>query len=433
MARWLYSLLFYCLVPMILLKLWLRGKQTPEYRCRWAERFGFVEAVENARPIWVHAVSFGETMAIIPLVEKLLEEHPEVPVLITSMTPTGSARVVSHFGDRVRHSYCPYDLPGALARFHKRTNPRSCVIVETELWPNLIHSCAQRNVPVLVTNARLSARSAAGYQRIKWLAEPMLRRISGVAVQNAKDGERFVELGLAREKLKVTGSIKFDVKAPQGAESEAVKLRNAWGVERPVIIAASTHDNEETQLLQVYRNLQSRYNDLVLIMVPRHPERFAGIYDQSVKAGFRTCRRSLTPLPAADCQIYLGDTMGELMALYSAADMAFVGGSLVERGGHNPLEPAVLGKPVLIGPYVHNFTQIVETLEQELALQVVTDKQALQQVVAELIDHPEQARAMGIRARQCIEANRGALNQQLQLVKQMAALSTVQYVERTGR
>ncbi len=422
MARWLYSLLFYCLIPLVLLKLWLRGKQAPEYRCRWAERFGFVDSVEGMRPIWIHAVSFGETMAVIPLVEKLLEAQPEVPVLITSMTPTGSARVISHFGDRVGHCYCPYDLPGALTRFHKRINPRSCVIVETELWPNLIHSCAQRHVPVLVTNARLSARSAAGYQRIKWLAEPMLRCITGVAVQNAQDGERFVELGLAQEKLSVTGSIKFDIQAPEGAVSEAVKLRNAWGAERPVIIAASTHDNEETQLLQVYRNLQSRYNDLVLILVPRHPERFSSIYDQSVKAGFRTCRRSLTQLPAANCQVYLGDTMGELMALYSAADITFVGGSLVERGGHNPLEPAVLGKPVLIGPYVHNFNQIVETMEQELALQVVIDTEELQRAIAELIDHPEQARAMGIRGRNCIEANRGALEQQLQLVTQMAAL-----------
>lgn len=422
MARWFYSLMFYCLIPLVLLKLWLRGKQAPEYRRRWSERFGFVRSVEGVRPIWVHAVSFGETMAIIPLVEKLLDEHPQVPVHITSMTPTGSARVTAHFGDRVSHCYCPYDLPDALARFHKRINPRSCVIVETELWPNLIHSCAQRNVPVLVTNARLSVRSAAGYQRFRWLAEPMLKRVTGIAAQNAQDGERFVELGLASEKLTVTGSIKFDIEAPLGAASEAASLRNAWGADRPVIIAASTHDDEETQLLQAYRNLQSRYNDLVLVLVPRHPERFTSIYDQSVKAGFRTYRRSLTQLPAADCQIYLGDTMGELMALYSTADIVFVGGSLVKHGGHNPLEPAVLGKPVLIGPHVHNFHQIVETMEQELALQVVIDTQELQRVVAELIDHPEQARAMGIRGRNCIEANRGALEQQLQLVKQMAAL-----------
>ncbi len=422
MARLLYSLLFYCLTPLILLKLWMRGRQSPEYRRRWGERFGFVRRLSGERPIWIHAVSFGETVAIIPLVEKLLAEHPQIPVFITSMTPTGGARVQTHFGDRVGHAYCPYDLPCALARFHRRIQPRSCVIVETELWPNLIHSCAKRGVPVLVTNARLSARSAAGYQRFRWLTRSMLREISCLAVQNREDAERFIALGLAPDILQVTGSIKFDIAAPEGVAAEAAKLRAAWGIERPVIIAASTHDDEESQLLDLYRNLQSRYHKLVLILVPRHPERFAMIYDQSVKAGFRTCRRSVSPLPAANCEVYLGDTMGELMMLYSAADIAFVGGSLIERGGHNPLEPAMLGKPVLMGPHVYNFHQIVNTMEQELALQVVAGAEALQQVIAELLDHPEQARAMGIRGRACIESNRGALDKQLALVKQLAGL-----------
>ena len=425
MARLLYSLLFYCLTPLILLKLWMRGRQSPEYRRRWGERFGFVPSDSGGggeRPIWIHAVSFGETMAIIPLVEKLLAERPEIPVFITSMTPTGSARVQHHFGDRVGHAYCPYDLPCALSRFHRRIQPRSCVIVETELWPNLIHSCAKREIPVLVTNARLSARSAAGYQRFNWLTRPMLQEITGIAAQNRDDGERFIALGLAADRLQVTGSIKFDIDAPAEVTEEAGKLRAAWGAERPVIIAASTHDDEESQLLSVYRDLRSRYHNLLLILVPRHPERFSTIYDQSVKSGFRTCRRSVSPLPAADCEVYLGDTMGELMTLYSAADIAFVGGSLIERGGHNPLEPAVLGKPVIMGPHVYNFHQIVATLEQELALQVVAGPEVLQQTIAELLDHPDQARAMGTRGRNCITANRGALDQQLMLVKQMAGL-----------
>ncbi|RTE67161.1 3-deoxy-D-manno-octulosonic acid transferase [Amphritea opalescens] len=423
MARFFYSLLFYCLTPLILLKLWRRGRQSPEYRLRWRERFGFVPRLTGARPIWIHAVSFGETMAIIPLVEKLLAEHPQIPVFITSMTPTGSARVQSHFGERVGHAYCPYDLPCALSRFHRRIRPRSCVIVETELWPNLIHSCAQRDVPVLVTNARLSARSARGYQRFKWLTGPMLQEVTAIAVQHQADGDRFTALGFAVDKLQVTGSIKFDIETPEGVASDAAKLRRAWGAERPVMIGASTHDDEEAQLLEVFANLQSRYHDLLLILVPRHPERFTTVFEQSVNAGFRTYRRSEAPLPAADCDVYLGDTMGELMTLYSAADIVFVGGSLVERGGHNPLEPAVLGKPVLMGPYVHNFHQIVETMEQALALQVVSDPAELQQVVAELLDHPEHARAMGIRGRNYMTANRGALAQQLALVKQQAGIA----------
>lgn len=422
MARLLYSLLFYCLTPLILLKLWMRGGKSPEYRRRWGERFGFVPRLNGEQPVWIHAVSFGETMAIIPLVEKLLAEQPEIPVFITSMTPTGSARVLHHFGNRVGHAYCPYDLPCALSRFHRRIKPRCCVIVETELWPNLIHSCAKRDIPVLVTNARLSARSASGYQRFNWLTRPMLQEVTCIAAQNREDGERFITLGLATDRLQVTGSIKFDISAPADVTVEAGKLRAAWGAERPVLIAASTHDDEEAQLLSVYRNLRSRYHTLLLILVPRHPERFPTVYDQSVKAGFRTCRRSVSPLPAADCEVYLGDTMGELMTLYSAADIAFVGGSLIERGGHNPLEPAVLGKPVLMGPHVYNFHQIVTTMEQELALQVVAGPEALQQAITELLDHPEQARAMGVRGCNCIAANRGALDQQLALVKQMAGI-----------
>lgn len=424
MARLLYSLLFYCLTPLILLKLWRRGRRSPDYRHRWGERFGFVSRTSGARPIWIHAVSFGETMAIIPLVEKLLQEYPQIPVFITSMTPTGSACVQTHFGDRVGHAYCPYDLPCALRRFHRRIQPRSCVIVETELWPNLIHSCAVREVPVLVINARLSARSAAGYQRFKWLTKPMLQEITMIAVQNQVDGARFMTLGVTENALQVTGSIKFDIAAPEGVAREVDSLRAAWGVERPVIIAASTHDDEEAQLLDVFGNLQSRYQNLLLILVPRHPERFTTVYDQSVAAGFHTCRRSTSLLPTADCEVYLGDTMGELMTLYSAADIVFVGGSLVERGGHNPLEPAVLGKPVLMGPYVHNFQQIVETMTQELALQVVSHSAELQSAIAELLDHPAHAQAMGIRGCNYIASNRGALDQQFTLLKQQSGIDS---------
>ncbi|MDO6564778.1 lipid IV(A) 3-deoxy-D-manno-octulosonic acid transferase [Amphritea sp. 1_MG-2023] len=424
MARFLYSLLFYCLTPLILLKLWRRGRQSPEYRQRWRERFGFVPRLAGERPIWIHAVSFGETMAIIPLVEKLLTEQPSIPVFITSMTPTGSARVQHHFGDRVGHAYCPYDLPDALSRFHRRIQPRSCVIVETELWPNLIHSCAKRGVPILVTNARLSARSARGYQRFQWLIKPMLQEITTIAVQNQTDAERFAALGLSVDKLQVTGSIKFDIAAPQNSVSEAAHLRAAWGAERPVIIAASTHDDEEAQLLEVFANLQSRYHNLLLILVPRHPERFTTIYDQSLCAGFETCRRSQASAPTPECEVYLGDTMGDLMTLYSTADMAFVGGSLIERGGHNPLEPAVLAKPVLMGPYVYNFQHIVETMTQELALQVVSDAAELQSAMAELLAHPAQAQAMGMRGSNYIAANRGALEQQLALLKQQAGIDS---------
>lgn len=427
MPRLLYTVLFYCLTPLILLKLWRRGSKAPLYRERWAERFGFSrpsarlqqQLQSGQRPVWFHAVSFGETVAIAPLIQRILDEQPDQPVVITSMTPTGSSRVQQLFGDRVEHCYCPYDMPDALARFHKRYKPRSCVIVETELWPNLIHSCAARNVPVLVANARLSERSARGYGRFGWLVKPMLQQISQIAVQNREDGQRFIDLGFDPQALQVTGSIKFDIAAPQGNDEEIEALRTAWGRERRVLIAASTHDNEEQQIIEVYRNLQSRYQDLLLILVPRHPERFSEIYDLSVRAGLKTCRRSLGQLPAEDCSVYLGDTMGEMMLLYGTADIAFVGGSLIERGGHNPMEPAVLSKPVVVGPYVHNFKQVVAELEQRLALRVVADAEELQSCVADLLEHPDQAAAMGVRGERCVAENRGALEQLLKLISKL--------------
>lgn len=427
MARLFYTVLFYCLTPLILLKLWRRGAKAPLYRQRWAERFGYSrpssgfrqQLQAGRRPVWVHAVSFGETVAIAPLIQRLLDEQPDQPVVITSMTPTGSSRVQQLFGDRVEHCYCPYDMPDALARFHRRYQPRSCVIVETELWPNLIHSCAARKVPVLVANARLSERSARGYGRVSWLVRPMLQRISQIAVQNREDGQRFIGLGFDADNLEVTGSIKFDIAAPRDNGAEVDGLRNGWGRERRVMIAASTHADEEQQIIEVYRNLQSRYQDLLLILVPRHPERFEQIYGLCVEAGLNTCRRSLGQLPTGDCSVYLGDTMGDLMLLYGAADIAFVGGSLIERGGHNPMEPAVLSKPVVVGPYVHNFKQVVAELEQRLALRVVADAAELQDCVADLLDHPDQAAAMGVRGERCVAENRGALEQLLQLINKL--------------
>jgi len=426
MARLLYTLLLYILTPLILIKLWLRGRKSPEYRQRWGERFGLIPRFfdnSSQRPLWIHSVSLGETVAITPLVELLLQRYPDLPIIMTTMTPTGSARVQAQFGDRVMHVYCPYDLPDTLARFHQRVNPLGCVIVETELWPNLIHSCRHRKIPVLVANARLSARSAKGYQRFSWLTRSMLNQVSCIAAQNPVDGQRFIDLGLSQDSLKVTGSIKFDIEPPTGHEAEIGQLRDAWGADRPVLIAASTHDNEEQQLIGLYKQLQGQpfpENTAapLLILVPRHPERFVEVYNQCLRAGLKTCRRSLGELPSADTCVYLGDTMGDMMKLYSAADIAFVGGSLIERGGHNPLEPAVLGKPVLMGPHLFNFQQIADQLVKEQAMQVVADITELQQAVSRLLTEPAIAEQMGAAAKAYMDANRGALERLFQLIEQ---------------
>jgi 3-deoxy-D-manno-octulosonic-acid transferase len=415
MARLLYTVLLYLALPIILLRLWWRGRKAPAYRSRWRERLGFVTPCDN-RPLWIHAVSVGETVAIAPLVELLLARRPDLPLLLTTTTPTGSARVSALFGDRVQHAYCPWDLPDALARFLHRTRPCGCIIVETELWPNLVHGCAQLGVPVILANARLSARSARGYKRFAALTRPMLQHLSQVVAQHQDDGARFVELGLPVQQLRVSGSIKFDMETrPQWLEAGA-QLRKCWG-ERPVLVAGSTHDGEDAALLRVLEQLRSEFPALLLVLVPRHPERFESVYRLCLEAGWSVARHSAAggavaghgKSPAGAVDVYLGDTMGELMGFYAAADIAFVGGSLVPRGGHNPLEPAALGKPVLMGQQVFNFQAICDALDNAGGLIRVADEVALARVVRDLLADPLQCQQQGAAAQAFVAQNRGAL------------------------
>ena len=409
MNRPLYTALFYLSLPVILLRLWWRGMKAPAYRQRWQERLGIFNAPPLHKPLWIHAVSVGETLAIVPLVKLIQARHPEVPIVMTTMTPTGAERVEATFGDAVTHLYCPYDLPCALKRFMKRVNPRACVIVETELWPNLVKSCHEQDVPVLVANARLSERSAKGYARFGKMAEQMLKQISKVAVQNTIDGQRFLDLGLPAAALDVTGSIKFDVSAPEGSERLALALRQLWGEKRPVLIGASTHEGEETALLELFQSLQAKYPELMLVLVPRHPERFDAVAEQVKANGLKLARRSLGQQPGEKTQVYLGDTMGELMKLLAASDIAFVGGSLIERGGHNPLEPAVLGKPVIMGPHFFNFQLICDSLHNAGGLSVVKSQDELLATVDQLLGASEQAKMQGQKGYAFVKENQGAL------------------------
>lgn len=418
MLRILYSLVLYLLTPVILLLLWRRGRKSPAYRQRWGERFGFCpdDIKVPPSPLWIHSVSVGETIAIAPMVERILAEYPQMPVLLTTMTPTGSERVTSMFGDRVTHVYCPYDLPDALARFHKRFKPRACVIVETELWPNLIHSCHRHQVPVVVANARLSARSAKGYQRFSGLTRPMLDKLTVIAAQNAVDGERFRALGLAEDKLQVTGSIKFDIEMDQSKTLLGSQLRSQWGEQRPVWVAASTHDDEHRQIIAVHQALLSVFPALMLVLVPRHPEQFAVAGDQAEAAGLKVCRRSSGDTPDESTQVFVGDTLGEMLGFCAASDIVFVGGSLIERGGHNPLEPALLSRPVLVGPHYFNFLQITDQLADAGGLNVLADAQALESRLNALLEDADQAREMGAKGKAYLDANRGALDRLLALV-----------------
>ena len=419
-ARWCYSALFYILLPLILLRLWWRGRLAPAYRQRIGERFGCYRQPLQPDGIWVHAVSVGETIAAAPLVRALLERYPQLPVTITTMTPTGSERVRALFGDSVQHVYAPYDLPDVVARCLRRIRPRLAIVIETELWPNTIHGCAARGIPVLLANARLSERSARGYRRLRALTAPMLRELALVAAQNAADGARFTALGLPPEKLLVSGSIKFDIAIDEVLRERALATRRQWQAQ-PVWIAASTHAGEDEIVLAAHRRLRERHPRALLILVPRHPERFDAVAALIDSAGFAYRRRARGETPAPDTAVLLGDTMGELLFLYGCADIALVGGSLIDRGGHNTLEPAAWGLPVIAGPSSFNFREIAALLENAQALTVVADAQALADELLRLADDETLRSERGAAAQRIVAENRGALEKLLAAVALLLA------------
>ncbi|MCU7280016.1 lipid IV(A) 3-deoxy-D-manno-octulosonic acid transferase [Pseudomonas peradeniyensis] len=415
MNRTLYTLLFHLGLPLVALRLFLRGRKAPAYRARIAERFACKLPPMRQGGIWVHAVSVGESIAAAPMVRALLKQYPDLPITLTCMTPTGSERIRAMFeGEpRVQHCYLPYDLPWAAGRFLDHVRPRLGIIMETELWPNHIHQCARRGIPVALANARLSERSARGYARFAGLTRPMLEEMSLIAVQTETEAERFRALGARDECVQVTGSIKFDLKIDDQLLPRAVALREQWAArQRPVWIAASTHDGEDALILEAHRELLTVHSDALLILVPRHPERFAAVHE--LCAGqFSTVRRSTGDAVTAQTQVLLGDTMGELLFLYALADIAFVGGSLVATGGHNPLEPAALALPVLMGPHVFNFLEISAMLREAGALQQVDDAEGLAGAVRRLVELPQDARRMGEAGRAVMRANQGALQRLL--------------------
>ncbi|MNN07306.1 3-deoxy-D-manno-octulosonic acid transferase [compost metagenome] len=365
--------------------------------------------------IWVHAVSVGESIAAAPMIRALLQAYPQLPITVTCMTPTGSERVRAMFADepRIQHCYLPYDLPWAAGRFLDHLQPKLAVIMETELWPNHIHQCAKRGIPVALANARLSERSARGYARFAGLTRPMLAEMSLIAVQTETEAQRFLQLGARPECVQVTGSIKFDLSIDEHLLPRARDLRAQWQAsQRPLWIAASTHEGEDEVILAAHRQLLEHHADALLILVPRHPERFNSVF-ALCRQQLATVRRSTGEPVTADTSVLLGDTMGELLFLYALADIAFVGGSLVPNGGHNLLEPAALSLPVLSGPHLFNFLEIAAMLREAGALQEVDDAQGLAAEVRRLIELPQDAQRMGDAGRAVMKANQGALQRLL--------------------
>ncbi len=408
--RYLYTLLFYLFVPVLLIRLWWRGRKAPGYRQRWWQRFGLVPNVIG-RPLWIHAVSVGETIAIAPLVERVLRDFPHIPIVMTSMTPTGAERVAALFGGRVQHFYCPYDLPDAIHRFIQRIQPRGCLIVETELWPNMIAGCKQAGVPVMVANARLSERSAKGYAKLARLTRNMLSELTRLVTQHQSDAERFKQLGMPVERILVSGSIKFDIQIDDATRLQGKQLKGQLG-DRFTLILASSHEDEEAQLLATISPLWESYPDLLVMLVPRHPERFESVYQTCLHYSDQVVRRSRSARqpPHTATRIYLGDTMGDLMLLYAAADLVVMGGSFVNVGGHNPLEPAVLGMPVVMGPYHFNFAAISEAMEEAGGMQRVQQMSDITDLLLTYRQHPEMLSEAGSKAMHYADSQRGALD-----------------------
>lgn len=417
MLQLLYTTLFYLIQPLIWLRLWVRGRKAPAYRKRWGERYGFYKKPLKPGGILMHSVSVGETLAAIPLVRALRHRYPDLPITVTTMTPTGSERVLSAFGNDVQHVYLPYDLPDALNRFLNAVDPKLVLVMETELWPNLIAALHTRKIPLVIANARLSARSAKGYAKLGDFIRTLLRRITLIAAQNEEDGERFIALGAKRNQLTVTGSLKFDISVTPQLASRAVTLRRQWAPHRPVWIATSTHEGEESAVIEAHQTLLREFPNLLLILVPRHPERFPDAINLVRQAGLSYITRSSGEVPSGSTQVVVGDTMGELMLLYGIADLAFVGGSLVERGGHNPLEAAAHAIPVLMGPHTFNFKDICARLTQADGLITVTDVASLSKEVASLLTDEDYRNFYGRHAVEVLYQNQGALQRLLQLLE----------------
>ncbi|WP_338800642.1 lipid IV(A) 3-deoxy-D-manno-octulosonic acid transferase [Pseudomonas sp. RSB 5.4] len=416
MNRTLYTALFYLGLPLVAIRLWLRSRKAPAYAKRIGERFSYGMPPLQPGGIWVHAVSVGESIAAAPMIRALLQRYPQLPITVTCMTPTGSERIQALFANepRIQHCYLPYDLPCAAARFLDHAKPKLAVIMETELWPNHIHQCAKRGIPVALANGRLSERSARGYGRFSKLTAPMLAEMSFFAVQTEAEAQRFRDLGARPQTVEVTGSIKFDLTIDPQLLQRAAELRGQWqALERPVWIAASTHEGEDEVVLDAHRRLLANYPNALLILVPRHPERFNSVFELCQREGFATVRRSSGANVEANTSVLLGDTMGELLFLYALADSAFVGGSLVPNGGHNLLEPAALAKPVISGPHLFNFLDIAAQLREAGALAEVDDAEGLAVAVQRLFELPRDAQRMAEAGLAVMRRNQGALQRLL--------------------
>ena len=414
--RLLYNLLIYLLLIPVAGYWLFRGVVNRSYRDRVGQRFG-IGFPQLEKCIWIHAVSVGEVQAAVPLIRAIGKRFPEHNMLITTVTPTGAARVEAMFGDTVSHCYIPFEMPVAVDKFFASVNPQLALIIETEIWPNLYQGCGVRDIPLVLVSARISPKSVDSYRRFLPLFRETLSHGIIIAAQSEADADRFRSLGASPVRTWVTGNIKFDIELPADLVQQGREFRQHYFGDRPVWIAASTHDVEEQQVLSAHRQLLETYPDLLLVLVPRHPERFAAVGEMINKAQLRMVARTEDRACDASTSVFLGDTMGEVPLFYAASDIAFVGGSLVPIGGHNMLEPAALGLPVISGPHVYNAQEIADMFIELGACHIVTDPVELVAAVDELLANKNDAAERGRKGLEIVQQNRGALRRLLGLLE----------------
>ena len=417
--RFFYSCLFYLSIPFVLLRLIWRSYKAPAYRYRWGERFAFYNKKFPPGVIWFHAVSVGEAEALFPLVRQIQKQHPDVKLLITTTTPTGSARVKAVMQETVEHVYLPYDIPWAVKRFMACFKPKLAVIMETEIWPNLFAYCGKSDIPLYIINARLSEKSSRGYQKIPSLVHPALAQVKFIATQTQDDTNRFIAIGAESEKVKTLGNIKFDIEIPQATIEQGFQLKADLFSSRFVWLIASTHKDEEALFLPIYKAIKQKIPELLLVIVPRHPERFADVKKLCEQHQLNVVMRTEGAGVNTGTDVYLVDTMGELKTLYAASDIAFVGGSMVPAGGHNILEAAAIGVPVLFGPYMANFKEIaLKALNQGAAIQCQNEEDILNAVL-ELYKQPESREALAEIGKAFVSQNQGAIARICEILNQI--------------
>lgn len=417
LIRIIYTLVLALASPLLLFGLYRKKPGKPSFGSRWKEHFGMTPTLSTqSSPIWIHAVSVGETMAAIPLIKEMKKKDPSLPIIVTTTTSTG-AEQVAKLGDLVEHRYMPIDFSFAIKRFLKVVKPQKMLIMETELWPNTLHAVSKAKVPIHVLNARLSEKSFQNYHKVQWLFNLLANSITQICCQSSEDAKRFKNLGVSPEKLTTTGSVKFDIHVDQNILDQGKSLRERLGNNRPVWIAASTHKGEDEQIVHAHKHLLETRPDALLVLVPRHPERFEPVFQLCMNAGFQTEKHShKAPSVSPETSVYIGDVMGQMLTLIGASDVCFMAGSLIGNkvGGHNMLEPAALGVPTITGPSFFNFLEIVNNLKELGGIEIVNTSDELALTLQSLLEKDEQRTQLAKQAKLFVDQNSGAIQKTLE-------------------